>query len=115
MFRDWFTPLMQRAIFSTADRSRLASLDRLKDERMNDDFGSKGLDRIITRAVSVGFAGIGGLLGLANLRYLFPGATMMWNGKPTDDLLLRVIACVLPFVMSVLGVLMYRAHPPRKD
>lgn len=82
---------------------------------MSDEFGSRGLERTVTRAVSVGFALIGGLLGLINLRYLLPGATMLWNGKPTDDLVLRIAACALPLVISVLGVLMYRAHPPRKD
>jgi hypothetical protein len=82
---------------------------------MSDEYGSKGLERVVSRTVSAAFAAIGGIIGLINLRYLLPGATIDVDGKPTDDLVLRFLACALPLIVSGIGFLMYRAHPPPKD
>ncbi len=85
---------------------------------MNSDEPRKQvLDFVGRRVISVIFAIGGTILAVVNLRFLLPGATMEFDGKPTDDIVLRTVAFVFPLVIAVLGVLMYRVPPrsPKPD
>lgn len=67
---------------------------------------------LIRRVVAPGFVLFGSLLTLVNLPSLAPGATIEFNGVPTDDLVIRSISVLMPLVVAILGVMLYRAKPP---
>jgi hypothetical protein len=55
----------------------------------------------------------GGITAVVNIPALLPGRTVMVNGAPSDDLVLRAASVVFPLLVAALGVAMYRASPVR--
>jgi hypothetical protein len=55
----------------------------------------------------------GGIMAVVNLPTLLPGRTIMVNGVPSDDLVLRAASVVFPLLVAALGAAMYRSLPVR--
>lgn len=60
------------------------------------------------RVVAISFIAGGTAMGIMGSGYLLPGATVLVNGSPSDDLVMRLFAALMPWVMMALGVLLYR-------
>lgn len=69
------------------------------------------LNFFMRRVVAVSFIAGGAIMGITGIGYLLPGATVLVNGSPSRDLLLRLFAALMPWVMAGLGVLLYRVAP----
>ena len=67
----------------------------------------------VRRIVAPLFVLGGGIMAIGNLHVLFPGGTIMVDGAPSDDFVLRAASVFLPLLMAALGVAMYRAPPVR--
>jgi len=57
------------------------------------------------------FAIGGAFLSLSSIDILLPGGTVMMDGVPTDDIVLRAFAVLFPGVIAVLGVAMSLSKP----
>lgn len=67
---------------------------------------------VVRRVVAVVFVIVGSIGALSSLPALFnPNGSIPVNGPPDRDIVYRIIAFVLPGVMAVFGVLIYRAKP----
>jgi hypothetical protein len=67
---------------------------------------------MVRRVVAVGFVVVGGLIAISNVPSLVdPDGTVLVNGQPQSDLFYRIFVVVLPAVIAVLGVLLYRSAP----
>jgi len=65
----------------------------------------------IRRVLSVLFV-VGGLFGAATgVPVLFPGGSVPVNGVPSDDLVLRLAFVLLPLLVALIGIALYRAPP----
>jgi hypothetical protein len=42
---------------------------------------------------------------------ILPGGTVQLNGQPTDDMIIRLFSVLMPLIMSVSGVFLFRAKP----
>ena len=63
------------------------------------------------RVVSIAFM-LGGLvLALADAPALLPGGTILMDGAPSSDWVLRIIAVALPLLVAGLGFALFRAKP----
>lgn len=69
------------------------------------------LNFAIRRVVACGFVGVGMLLTVLNLQYLQPGATIDFNGQPSNDLFIRFVSVGFPALVAFFGVLLFRAKP----
>ncbi len=63
------------------------------------------------RIVAPGFVVVGFLLAAFNIPSLFPGGTINVDGIPSNDIVMRLFAVVLPLVVAVMGVAMFKAKP----
>jgi len=63
------------------------------------------------RVMALGFVGVGIILSVSALPNLLPGGTVQDNGVPSDDIVLRTFSVVFPLIVSLLGVLLFRAKP----
>ena len=61
--------------------------------------------------MALGFVIAGLILAVAALPNLLPGGTVQYNGAPTDDMVFRFTSVVFPLIVSLLGVLLFRAEP----
>jgi hypothetical protein len=66
---------------------------------------------LVRRVVAFGFIAIGLLVAASGVNGLFPGGSVQVNGVPSDDLVLRVALVLLPLLVVVLGVALYRVKP----
>jgi hypothetical protein len=66
---------------------------------------------LVRRVVAVGFVVVGSILAVVNLPSLLPGGTIHVDGSPSSDIVLRVVAVLLPIVVAALGVALYRVAP----
>ena len=67
---------------------------------------------MVRRVVAVGFVVVGSLIALSGILALIdPTGTVLVNGVPQADLLYRIFGVLLPGVIAILGVLLYRAPP----
>lgn len=71
----------------------------------------------VRRFIAIGFVVIGLVLTLFGIPSVLPGGTVLVNGVPSDDLVLRWIVLLLPLVVVLLDIALYRAQPyvPRKE
>jgi hypothetical protein len=66
---------------------------------------------LVRRVLAAAFS-IGGItLAYLNVEAIFPGGTINVDGVPSNDLVFRWIAFLLPLIIAVLGVALYRAKP----
>ena len=72
---------------------------------------------MVRRIVAPGFVAAGAIVGAWNLPSVLPGGTVGVNGRPSSDMVMRVLSVALPFLVAVLGVLLFRAKPyyPRRS
>ena len=65
-------------------------------------------------ALSFIFGGI--IMTMLSLPSILPGGTVMVDGNPSDDLVLRWFVFLLPLVVVLLGIALYRVAPfePRR-
>lgn len=66
---------------------------------------------LVRRVVATGFVAGGLVVALRSVGSLLPGGTINVNGVPSDDFVFRLFAVLLPLIVSVLGVALYRAKP----
>jgi hypothetical protein len=66
---------------------------------------------LVRRVIAVGFIVGGALVGFSYLGALLPGGTIVVDGSPNDDLVLRIAVVGFPFLLSALGVALFRAKP----
>ncbi len=67
---------------------------------------------LIRRVVAVSFVVLGLIIGLSHVPALIdPNGTILWNGEPSSDIVIRTFAVLMPLVLAVLGVLLFRARP----
>jgi hypothetical protein len=67
---------------------------------------------MVRRVVAVGFALVGSLIAISAIPALLdPNGTIPVNGVPEHDIFYRLFAFLLPAIIAVFGVLMYRAKP----
>ena len=66
---------------------------------------------MVRRVVASGFVVIGLIIALSNFKAILPDGTIMMNGSPTDDIVLRAVSVFMPLVISVLGIALYRVEP----
>jgi hypothetical protein len=66
---------------------------------------------LVRRVVAPAFVLVGGFVAVANLRALLPGGTILVNGLPNHDIVLRLAAVIFPLALAVLGVAIFRAKP----
>ena len=66
---------------------------------------------IARRVVGPAFFLGGLLLGGSNVPSVLPGGVIEFNGAPNDDLVLRLLAVLLPFLLSALGLALTFAPP----
>lgn len=69
------------------------------------------LNFLARRVVAVSFIVGGTVMGMIGSGYLLPGATVLVDGSPSDDLVMRLFAALMPWVVMGLGVLLYRVAP----
>ena len=62
----------------------------------------------IRRVFALGCIGVGGVLGLLNLQYLVPGATIEVNGEPTGDIVIRLLSVIFPVFATLFGIFLFR-------
>jgi hypothetical protein len=74
------------------------------------DWYERLLNAGIRRFVAAAFIGVGGLIALLNLRFLVPGATIELNGEPTSDILTRLVSVILPALIALFGVYLFRLN-----
>jgi hypothetical protein len=70
---------------------------------------------LVRRVVAVGFVVVGSMIGLMNLPNLFFGGTINVDGAPSDDIVFRLVVVLLPFLVSILGIALYRIAPFSPD
>ena len=70
---------------------------------------------VVRRVVAVGFVLVGIVVGGFGVPALLPGGTTQVDGVPSDDLVLRLAVVLLPLLVTVLGVALYRAEPFNHD
>jgi hypothetical protein len=63
------------------------------------------------RIVAIGFVLVGVVLAGYGVFGLLPGGTVQVNGVPSNDLVLRWAAVVLPLAVACFGVALYKAAP----
>ncbi|WP_374582849.1 hypothetical protein [Pseudoduganella sp.] len=66
---------------------------------------------IVRRIMSVAFAVGGLIMAVASFPYILPGGTIDIDGVPSDDLVFRWTAFMLPLIIAAFGVALYRAKP----
>ena len=66
---------------------------------------------LVRRVVAVAFVVGGVAIAFASVHAVLPGGTINVDGVPSSDLVFRWSAVVLPLVMALLGVGLYRAKP----
>ena len=71
------------------------------------------LNFVVRRVVALGFIAIGLLVAASGAPGLLPGGSVQMNGAPSDDLVLRMAFVLLPLLVAVLGVALYRVKPFR--
>ncbi|XLZ71019.1 hypothetical protein ABT364_03375 [Massilia sp. SR12] len=65
----------------------------------------------VRRVVAIAFI-IGGIvLTASGIPSILPGGTINVDGIPSDDLVFRWVAFLLPLVLAAFGVALYRAKP----
>ncbi len=62
---------------------------------------------LVRRVIAIFFV----VIGLVNLSSLLPGGTINVSGSPSDDIVFRLVAVLLPIVVAALGVVLYRVAP----
>jgi hypothetical protein len=72
---------------------------------------------LVRRIVAVGFVAVGLILTLYGLPSLLPGGIVLVDGVPSDNLVLRWVAVILPLVLALFGIALFRAQPyvPSKE
>lgn len=65
----------------------------------------------IRRILAVWFIIAGTFMALVAIPNLLPGATIQVDGRPSDDMVLRVTMVLLPLILSGFGIAFYRAKP----
>jgi hypothetical protein len=65
----------------------------------------------VRRVVAVGFVVVGLVIGAVNLSSLLPGGTINVDGSPSSDIVLRLVAVLLPIVVAAIGVALFRVAP----
>jgi hypothetical protein len=66
---------------------------------------------LVRRVMAVVFATGGFILTCTSVSVIFPGGTINVDGVPSEDLVFRWVAVVLPMVIAALGVALYRVKP----
>lgn len=67
---------------------------------------------VVRRVIAVLFIVGGSIISLSFIPALLdPNGSILVDGVPETDLFYRVFAVVMPAIMAVCGVLMYRAKP----
>jgi hypothetical protein len=66
---------------------------------------------LVRRVMAVVFAIGGFILACTSVPAMFPGGTINVDGVPSDDLVFRWVAVVLPMVVAALGVALFRVKP----
>ena len=67
---------------------------------------------VVRRVVAVGLVVVGSLVALSGIPALVnPDGTVLVNGQPQGDLFYRIGGVLLPAIMVLLGVLLFRAAP----
>lgn len=74
-------------------------------------FHYRVLNFLARRVVAPAFVVIGGYAAAVNASALLPGGSTLVNGTASTDLVFRISAVVLPLVIAVLGVALYRMKP----
>jgi hypothetical protein len=65
----------------------------------------------VRRVVAILFV-VGGLFGaLTGIPVLFLGGSVPVNGVPNDDFVLRIASVLLPLLVALIGVALYRVPP----
>ncbi|WP_295684784.1 hypothetical protein [uncultured Nevskia sp.] len=80
---------------------------------MNDTLHWRLFNFLARRVVAPGFVVVGFLLAAFNIPNLFPGGTVNVDGIPSNDIVMRLSAVVLPLFAVVMGVAMFMAKPYR--
>ncbi len=73
---------------------------------------------VCVRIVGVGFIIAGGIICLWGVSLLLrSNSTISVNGVPTDDVFVKTIITIVPFLVALLGVLLVRApyYEPSKE
>jgi hypothetical protein len=63
------------------------------------------------RILASGFMLVGGLVALFNVPAVLPGGTINVNGTPSGDMFFRVVSVLLPLVVGILGIALFRSQP----
>ena len=66
---------------------------------------------VVRRVMALVFAIGGFILACTNIPAIFPGGTINVDGVPSDDLVFRWVAVVLPMVCATLGLALWRVKP----
>jgi hypothetical protein len=71
----------------------------------------KAFNFLVRRIVALGFVAVGLILTLYGLPNLLPGGTILVDGISSDDLVLRWVSVLLPLVLALFGVALFRIQP----
>jgi hypothetical protein len=66
---------------------------------------------LVRRVIASGFMLVGSLIAISNVSDLLPGGTTLVNGVPSDDLVFRWVAVLLPALVALLGFALFRVQP----
>ncbi|KAF0813457.1 hypothetical protein IGB42_01808 [Andreprevotia sp. IGB-42] len=70
---------------------------------------------MVRRVLASLFIVVGLLLCIFNLPALMPGGTLLVDGSPSADLVMRLFAVFFPVLLCVLGIALFRCKPFRYD